>query len=279
METKAGTTARFHQTRRRRCSRIEPSFILQHSSRRRRGSPAARGARRARAGQDLRAQALALGAADASAAEGDGGMGRLGREGVERHHQVQGVPVAAARQGVRPLRHGARRHRRPHLRQSGLSARPLPDHLGRRIAVPGRRRQGRHPGDRRLVPQVCRQRDEGREVLLLLHSRSADLAFEQEENRGAGRHQGNQGAAVASDGGGLGDAARRHQRAGERDRGPRRDGEGRGGGGHLPVGLGAAARRRQGHQVSHRRAAPHRHVPMADEPDAPMRRCRRRRRR
>ena len=41
-------------------------------------------------------------------------------------------PAAAARQGVRPLRHGARRHRRRHLRQSGLSARPLPDHRRRR---------------------------------------------------------------------------------------------------------------------------------------------------
>ena len=45
-------------------------------------------------------------------------------------------PVAAARQGVRPLRHGARRHRRPHLHQSRLSARPLPDHRRRRTAVP-----------------------------------------------------------------------------------------------------------------------------------------------
>ena len=56
------------------------------------------------------------------------GVGRIGREGLERHDQVQDLPVAAARQGVRPLRHGARRHRRLHLRQSGLSARPLPDH-------------------------------------------------------------------------------------------------------------------------------------------------------
>ena len=164
-------------TRRKRCHRIEPSIILQHWSRRSPGA-ADRRVRRARAGQDLRSQALALGAADASAAEGDGGMGRIGREGLERHHQVQDLPVAAARQGVRPLRHGARRHRRLHLRQSRLPARPLPDHRRRRTAVPGRRRQGRHPRDRRLVSQIRGDRDEGREVLLLLHPRSADLAFE-----------------------------------------------------------------------------------------------------
>ena len=131
--------------------------------------PADRRVRRARAGQDLRSQAFALGPADASAAESDGGMGRIGREGIERHHQVQGLSVPAARQGVRPLRHGARRHRRLHLRQSRLPARPLPHHCRRRAAVPGRRRQGRHPGGRCLVSQICGERDEGREVLLLLH--------------------------------------------------------------------------------------------------------------
>src|SRR5262245_40263619 len=94
------------------------------------------------AGQDFRAQAFALGAADASAAEGDGGMGRLGREGVERHHQVQDLPVTAARQGLRPLRHGARRHPRLHLRQSRLPARRLPDHLRGHVAVLVRRAKG-----------------------------------------------------------------------------------------------------------------------------------------
>jgi hypothetical protein len=64
----------------------------------------------------------------------------------------------------------------------------------------------------------------------------------------------------------LGDAAWRHQRTGQRDRSARRHGEGRGRGGDVPVGLGAAARRRQGHQVSHGSAAPHRDVPVADEP-------------
>src|SRR6266550_2131074 len=67
----------------------------------------------------------------------------------------------------------------PSLRaQCRLSARPLPRHLRRRIAVPGRRRQGRHPRDRRLVSQIRAERDEGREVLLLLHSRSAHVALE-----------------------------------------------------------------------------------------------------
>jgi hypothetical protein len=56
-----------------------------------------------------------------------------------------------------------------HLHQSRLSARPLPDHRSRRIAVSDRRCPWRHSRDRQLVPQICRQRDEGREVLLLVH--------------------------------------------------------------------------------------------------------------
>src|SRR2546425_3428349 len=43
----------------------------------------------ARPGQDLRAQAVPLGSADASAAESDGGLGLFDREGVERDDQVQ----------------------------------------------------------------------------------------------------------------------------------------------------------------------------------------------
>ena len=109
-------------------------------------------------GQDLRSEARPLGSAVPSAAEGAGRLGLFGREGLRRHHQVQGLSVAAARQGLRPLRHGARRHRRPHLHQSGLSAGPLPDHRRGRIAVPDHQRQGRIAGDRRLVPQVCRRR-------------------------------------------------------------------------------------------------------------------------
>ena len=92
-----------------------------------------------------------------------------GREGKWRHRQVQGVSGAAARQGVRPLRHGARRHRRRHLHQSRLSARPFPDHRRRRTAVPDVGRQGRLDGARRLVPQICREGDEGRQVLPRLH--------------------------------------------------------------------------------------------------------------
>src|SRR5688572_20266872 len=42
----------------------------------------ARSCRRIRAGQDLRAQALALGSTSASAAEGAGGLGRVGRESL-----------------------------------------------------------------------------------------------------------------------------------------------------------------------------------------------------
>ena len=65
----------------------------------------------------------------------------------------------------------------------------------------------------------------------------------------------------------LGDAARRHQRAGERVGSARRDGKGRCRGGDVPVGIGAAAWRRQGHQVRHGRGDLDHHVPVGDEPE------------
>jgi len=51
------------------------------------------------------------------------------------------------------------------------TARPLSHHLRRRVAVPRRRRQGASAG-RHLVSQIRAERDEGREILLLLHPRS-----------------------------------------------------------------------------------------------------------
>ena len=105
------------------------------------------------------------------------------------------------------------------IRQSGLSAGPFPDHRGGRVAVPDRRRPRRYPCDRRMVSQICGERDERREVLLLVHPRSADLAFQDQEDRGAGRHQGHEDPSVAGDHCGVGDTARRHQCAGQRDRG------------------------------------------------------------
>src|SRR6202795_4402677 len=74
--------------------------------------PRAQSWHRVGAGQALLTKTLALGAAVASVAEIDGGVGSLDRKRFRRHHQIQGLSGAAARQGVRPLRHGARRHRR-----------------------------------------------------------------------------------------------------------------------------------------------------------------------
>ena len=75
-----------------------------------------------------------------------------------------------------------------------------------------------------------------------------------QKDRGAERHQGHEGPAVAGDRRRLGDAARRHQRAGQRHRSPRRAGKGRGRRGEFPVGVDGAARRRQSHEVPHGRA-------------------------
>src|SRR5262245_40197137 len=58
------------------------------------------------AGKDLRPEDFALGTVLASPAEVAGGLGGRGRKGFRRHHQVESVSGPAARQGVRPLRHG-----------------------------------------------------------------------------------------------------------------------------------------------------------------------------
>ena len=105
-------------------------------------------------------------------------------------------------------------------------------------------------------------------LLLLVHPRSGDVAFEQEEDPGARRHQGHEDPSVAGHDRVLGHAARRHQRAGERNRSPRRDGEGRRRGGDVPVGIGAAVGRRQGHEVSHGCGDLDDHVPVADQPES-----------
>ena len=182
---------------------IDESPYRRSRFRARRRRPDCRRIRQFRPGQDLRTQAVALGAAVPPAAKGAGGMGRLGREGFRRHHQIQGLPRAAARQGLRPLRHGARRHRRPHLHQSRLSARPLPDHQRRRTAVPDRQRQDRIAGARCLVPQIRRQGDEGREVLPRLRARPRHFPFQVQEDHGAGRHQGHEDPSGARDHGEL----------------------------------------------------------------------------
>ena len=231
------------------------------------------------AGQDHRTQARALGAGVASAAQGLRGMGPIGREGVGRHDQVQDLSGRAARQGVRPLRHGARRHRRPDLHQSGLSAGPLPDHRRRRTAVPDGERQGRLVGARRLVSQIRRGRDEGREVLPRLRARSGIVSFAHQEDRGARRHQGHEDQAGARHHRDLDDAARRHQRAGRGAAGARHHRKGRRRRGDVPVGLGGAVRRRQGDEVSHGGAALRHHVRLYDEQGHLRTDVRRRRRR
>ncbi len=89
--------------------------------RRRRSSASERGC--AGAGCAGGAAPGALGAAAASAArQRHDGMGQFGEGGVGRVDHRDALSGAAARPGRRPLRHGARRHRRHRLRQSGLPA-------------------------------------------------------------------------------------------------------------------------------------------------------------
>ena len=98
--------------------------------------------------------------------------------------KVDGVSLRATRQGVRPLRHGARRHRRHHLCQPRLSARPFPDRRRRTASLRVLRRQEGHAGAERVVQEIRADRDEGHQALLRLHPRSRRAA-RQEEDRGA----------------------------------------------------------------------------------------------
>ena len=137
---------------------------------------------RAGPGQAGPAQDVELGAGPASAQPQPAGLGRRHQEGVERHHHRDAVPVRAAGQGLRPLRHGARRHHRLRLRQPGLPAGPLPDHGRRLAALPVRQRQGRHRRHRRLVQAVRGPGNEGRQGLLRLRPRPGHLPRPQEDH-------------------------------------------------------------------------------------------------
>ncbi len=110
------------------------------------------------AGQAGDAAVLALGAAAASDARRRGRLGGVDRQGLERHDQDHDLSGPAARQGVRPLQHGARRHRRHLARQSGLRARPLPDRRGGRTALHLLQLQGGQRRDGRVVSPLRRHR-------------------------------------------------------------------------------------------------------------------------
>jgi plastocyanin len=82
---------------------------------------------------------------------------------IRRLHQGRALPGPATGQGARPLRHGARRHRRHDLGEPGLPGRALPDHRRGRTALPdrtSRRRLGRWTPGTASTPW---HRDEGRE--------------------------------------------------------------------------------------------------------------------
>ena len=117
-------------------------------------------------------------------------------------------PVAAARQGVRSLRHGARRHRRCHLCQPRLSARPLPDHRRGRIC---RSWSANANGGIRALDSWYRKyaANEMKDVKFcfsfILDPRT--LHSKNQKDRGARRHQRHEDPAGARDYGRLGDVS------------------------------------------------------------------------
>ncbi len=115
---------------------------------------------------------------DASAAEGDGGVGRFGREGVGRHaSSSRSIPAQQlgkafdhydmARDGIADFAYinpGYQPGRFPIIAAGELPF-LVGDAKGGIRAIDAWYRK------------YARDRDEGREVLLLVHPRSADLAF------------------------------------------------------------------------------------------------------
>ena len=154
--------------------------------------------RRARAGQDLRAQAVALGAAVASAAEGAGGLGRRrSRRPRAAPSSTRSIPSQQlgkafdhydmARDGIADLTYvnpGYQPGRFPII-----AAGELPFLIGER--------QGRHRGARRLVPQIRGAGDEGRASSASPSCTIPAPSTREQEDRGARRHQGHEDPAGA----------------------------------------------------------------------------------
>jgi len=124
-------------------------------------------ARRCGAGQDSRPQDLDMAAARPSAGtatkEWAADIGR-----PERHHQDRDLSRPSSSVGVRPLRHGARRHRRSNVRQSRLPAGPLCRHLGRPAALQCSPTPRRHGRARRLYRKYAATEMKGHAFLLRL---------------------------------------------------------------------------------------------------------------
>ena len=129
-----------------------------------------------------------------------------------------------------------------------------------------------------MVPQIRRQGDEGRRVLLRLRPRAQLVPFERQEDRGAGDIKGMKirpahatmatfvtplsSTNVPSSAPKSAMSSRRHGRCG-----------------HLAMGFNYAVRHRQGHEVPHGRATLHHELGLGDEQSRAPRGIRRRSRR
>ena len=125
----------------------------------------------------------------------------------------------------------------------------------RRAAVPVRQRQGRLGGDRRLVPAIRGQGDEGRAFLLRLRARSRHLPQRTRRSSSPTDIKGLKVRPATQHDRPDGDPAGRHQRAGLGARGARRARARRRRRDHVSVGLDRAVRHRQGREVPHGRGA------------------------
>ena len=199
------------------------------------------------------------------------------KQGLERHDHDQDFPGAAARQGVRSLQHGEGRHRRHRACESGLRARPLPDH-GRCRNCPSSSptpRQGSAALDAWYRKYADKEMKDVKYCLTFAHD-PATFHTTNKKVDGAGRREGHEDPARQRHDQPLHLAARRHQRAGLGAGIARRSRKGRGRRHHLPVGLDRAVRHRQGDEISPRRPALRHRADLRDEQGQVRRRCRRR---
>mgnify|MGYP003694562377 CR=1 FL=1 len=196
-------------------------------------------------------------------------------------HHRHAVPVRATRQGVRPLRHGARRHRRRHLRQSRLPAGTLPDDRRGVAAVHVRQRQGRHA--RRSTPgtahYAAKEMKDVQFCFAFVHD-PGTFHCAQEASCCPATSKGMKVRPATSTIGQMVTCARRHQRAGLGARGARHARARRRRRDHLPVGLDpACSASTRSVKLPHGRAALRDAVRLGDEQGQVRRDVARRRRR
>ena len=125
---------------------------------------------------------------------------------------VQGLSLPAARQGVRPLRHGARRHRRRRLCNPGYQPGRFPIiDAGNLPFLVSNAKGGSGAIDEWYRKHAEKEMKDVKFCFAFLHD-PGHVPFQDQEDRRSGRREGHEDPPGARHRGDLDDAARRHQR-------------------------------------------------------------------